>query len=117
MSTELDIQTVLAQARDVALDLSGAAVAAFESRCALTKSECEGLHFSACRSRLPDGECTNNVLTPTECLGASCGSVQDFSNPVGECEARSTQDFSTPCVAAPTRAVFIIEMERGMLFG
>jgi len=83
MSTELDIQTVLTKAKDVALDLSNAAVAAFESRCALTKSECEGLHFSACRSRLPDGECTSNALTPTECLGASCGSVQDFSNPVG----------------------------------
>lgn len=84
MSTELDIQTVLAGAKDVALDLSNAAVVAFESRCALTKGECEGLHYSACRSRLPSGECTTNAMTQTECLGAECGSVQDFSNPVGE---------------------------------
>ncbi|CAM9915913.1 unnamed protein product [Ectocarpus sp. 12 AP-2014] len=91
MSTDLDIQTVLAQASDVALDLSAAAVAAFESRCALTRSECEGLHLSACRSRMPDGECTSNALTPTDCLGASCGSVQDFSNPVVQIPA-SLQD-------------------------
>lgn len=84
MSTGLDIQTVLAQARGVALDLSGAAVAAFESRCALTKSECEGLHFSACRSRLPRGECTSNDMTVVDCLEEDCGVVHDFSNPTGE---------------------------------
>ncbi|CAN0256278.1 unnamed protein product [Ectocarpus sp. 12 AP-2014] len=40
--------------------------------------ECEGLHYSACRSRLPFGECTDTGL----CSEAECGSVQDFSNPV-----------------------------------
>lgn len=80
MSSELDIQTVLESARGVALDLSAAAVTAYESRCVLTKGECEGLHYSACRSRLPRGECTTIGL----CSEAECGSVQDFSNPVGE---------------------------------
>ena len=85
MSTkELDIQTVLENAKGAALELGRSAVAAFESRCALTKSECEGLHLSACRSRLPEGQCTANELTPEECSKLSCGSVQDFSNPVGE---------------------------------
>eukprot|EP00903_Cladosiphon_okamuranus_P018586 g17109.t1 len=92
MSTQPDIQTVLANARDIALELSRSAVTAFEGRCALTKSECEGLHFSACRSRLPDGECTSNALTPTECLGSSCGSVQDFSNPVVQIPASLQSD-------------------------
>ncbi|CAN0085748.1 unnamed protein product [Hapterophycus canaliculatus] len=82
MSTGLDIQTVLAEARGVALDLSSAAVAAFESRCELTKGECEGLHYSACRSRLPLGECTANSLTYLQCSDEDCGSVQDFSNSV-----------------------------------
>lgn len=84
MSTGLDIQTVLAGARDVALELSAAAVTAFESRCVLTRGECEGLHFSGCRSRLPRGECTNNAMTVVDCLEEECGSVQDFSNPVCE---------------------------------
>lgn len=84
MSSGLDVQTVLAGAKDIALDLRNAAVDAFESRCALTKGECEGLHYSACKSRLPRGECTENELTPLECLEDDCGSVQDFSNPVGE---------------------------------
>lgn len=84
MSTEVDIQTVLADARGIALDLSSAAVRAFESRCAITKGECDGLHYSACRSRLPRGECTTNAMTLSECLEEDCGSVQDFSNPVGE---------------------------------
>lgn len=83
-STGLDIQTVLAGGRDIALELSNAAVQAFESRCALTKGECEGLHYSACRSRLPRGECTTSAMTNSECLGAQCGSIQDFTNPVGE---------------------------------
>ncbi|CAN0248180.1 unnamed protein product [Pylaiella littoralis] len=81
-STGLDIQTFLAGARDLALDLSSAVVTAFDSRCALTRSECEGLHYSACRSRLPQAECTTNSMTIPDCLGAECGSVQDFSNPV-----------------------------------
>jgi len=84
MSTEVDIQTVLAGARDVALDLSSAAVRAFESRCALTKGECEGLHYSSCRSRLPRGECVTNSMTMPECLEEDCGRVQDYSNPAGE---------------------------------
>lgn len=79
-----DIQTVLAQASGVALELSRSAVTASESRCALTKSECDRQHFSGCRSRMPDGVCTSNAQTPTECLSSSCGSVQDFSHPVGE---------------------------------
>ncbi len=79
-----DIQTVLAQASGMALELSWSAVEAFESRCILVQSACQRLHFSACRSRLPDGECKSNALTPPECLESSCGSVQDFLNPVGE---------------------------------
>ncbi len=85
MSAQRDIQTVLTQAREAALDLSSAAGEALEGRCLLTKSACERLHFSACRSRLPERVCTNNPLTPAECVGSSCGSVQDFSNPVGKC--------------------------------
>eukprot|EP00903_Cladosiphon_okamuranus_P018583 g17106.t1 len=77
-----DIQSVLAQAGSVALELSRSAVEAFESRCVITKSVCEGLHFSACRSRLPDGECTSNAMTPPGCEEIDCRSVQDFSNPV-----------------------------------
>lgn len=84
MSSGLDIQTVPAGARDVAFDLSAAAVIAFESRCVLTKGECEGLHNSACRSRLSSGECMNNAMTVLDCLEDDCGSVQDFSNPAGE---------------------------------
>ena len=84
MSSGLDIQTVLESARGVALDLSAAAVTAYESRCVLTKGECEGLHFSGCRSRLPRGECTSNDMTVVDCLEEDCGSVQDFSNPVCE---------------------------------
>lgn len=80
MSTDFELQTLLQGARDIALDISAAAVTAFESRCVLTRGECEGLHYSACRSRLPDGECTTTGL----CSEAECGSVQDFSNPVGE---------------------------------
>eukprot|EP00903_Cladosiphon_okamuranus_P021044 g19335.t2 len=78
----LDIQTVLETARGVALDISAAAVTAYESRCVLTKGECEGLHFSGCRSRLPRGECTSNDMTTAVCAEEDCGSVQDFSNPV-----------------------------------
>eukprot|EP00752_Nemacystus_decipiens_P012745 g11286.t1 len=78
MSSGLDVQEILASARDVALDLSTAAVSSFESRCIITRVECEGLHYSACRSRLPGGECTDTGL----CSEAECGSVRDFSNPV-----------------------------------
>lgn len=84
MSTRTDIQTILDGAKGAALELSRAAVEAFESRCALTEKECKGLHLSACTSRMPDGECTSNAQTPSECLEASCGSVQDFASPVCE---------------------------------
>lgn len=84
MSTGLDIETVLTRAKDVALDISNSAVSAFESRCGLTRGECAGLHYSACRSRLPGGECTTNSMTVSDCLEEDCGSVQDFSQPVGE---------------------------------
>lgn len=84
MSMGPDIQTVLARAKNAALEISNSAVSAFESRCALTRGECEGLHYSACRSRLPSGECTSDEMTTSECLDAGCGSVQDFSKPAGE---------------------------------
>eukprot|EP00752_Nemacystus_decipiens_P003123 g2892.t1 len=91
MSSAVDIQTVLAGARAVALDLSAAAVTAFESRCVVTKGECEGLHYSACRSRLPFGECTAAGL----CSEPACGSVQDFSNPVVQIpESLQDSDFN-----------------------
>lgn len=83
-SGEVPIQTYLTQAEGFALALSKSAVSAFESRCAITKSECEGLHYSACQSRLTDAECGTTGVTSEKCSDAGCGSVQDFSRPVGE---------------------------------
>lgn len=57
---------------------------AFESRCGITRAECEGQHFSACQSRLPAGECVEQVVTADVCKKAGCGFIQDFDHPVGE---------------------------------
>lgn len=83
-SGQVPIRTYLEQAEGFALALSKSAVLAFESRCAITRSECEGLHYSACQSRLSDAECATSGITSQECSEAGCGSVLDFSRPVGE---------------------------------
>lgn len=44
------------------LDNETQVLSAYEQRCAVTESECANLHLDACRSRFPDGECTQQEI-------------------------------------------------------
>lgn len=57
---------------------------AFESRCDITRTECEGQHYLACQSRLPAGECVEQNVTIYACERAGCGYIQDLDHSVGE---------------------------------
>lgn len=83
-STRMELSHVLGQAEELSLRIRDDAVKAFKSRCAITISECEGLHYSACHSRLPDPVCTEEDIIVEDCAESGCGFVEDFSTPVGE---------------------------------
>lgn len=86
---DVEIETILSNAASNALAISAKAVEAFESRCEMTKVECEGLHYSACQSRLPHAICSDTAgrdFADVEsiCREESCGLVYDLDNAMGK---------------------------------
>ncbi|CAN0294046.1 unnamed protein product [Discosporangium mesarthrocarpum] len=72
------LKDALTDAANYVLAISAKSVQAFHERCEITRVECENLHFSACRSRLPSGECIQDDILE-ECESMGCGLVRDFS--------------------------------------
>ncbi|CAN0102855.1 unnamed protein product [Discosporangium mesarthrocarpum] len=81
MATTPSLDVVLTDAANYVLDISAKSVQAFQDRCEITRVECENLHFAACRSRLPSGECTQDDLLE-ECESVKCGLVRDYTTGV-----------------------------------
>lgn len=61
------------QAREEVVSVSDSAGAAFNGRCSLTKDDCEGAHYSACHSALPDPQCSQSDVYVTACANSTCG--------------------------------------------
>lgn len=78
------LERSLEQAREEVVSISDSAVAAFNGRCSLTKDDCEGVHYSACHSTLPDPQCSQDDVYVTACGNSTCGVLQDFSTDVGK---------------------------------